>query len=60
MKPFTTIAVIVFALICLVHIIRLIMGWEVRVNNIDIPSWVSIVGALISGLLPVMLWKENK
>ena len=60
MKPFTTIACIVFAIICLVHIIRVIMGWDVKVNNIDIPLWVSIVGALLSGLLAVMLWKENK
>lgn len=60
MKPFTTIAVIVFAIICVFHIVRLIFGWEATINHMVIPMWISIVGALISGLLAVMLWKENK
>ena len=60
MKPFTRIATIVLAVICLVHIARLIMGWDVKVNNLDIPLWVSIIGAVVTGLLSVMLWRENK
>jgi hypothetical protein len=60
MKPFTTVAVVVFAVICLAHILRLIFGWEASMNHTEIPVWVSIIGALVSGLLAVMLWKENK
>jgi hypothetical protein len=60
MKPFTTIAVVVFAVICIVHILRLVLGWEANVNGTSIPTWASIVGALISGLLAIMVWKENK
>ena len=60
MKPFTTIAAVVFAIIGVFHVVRLFLGWEAKVNNFDIPIWVSVIGALFSGLMAVMLWKENK
>lgn len=58
MKPFTTIAVIVFSLIALMHVIRLLFGWEVSVNGVIIPIWVSALGFVIASLLAFMLWKE--
>lgn len=60
MKPFTTIAIIVFAVLCVAHILRLIFGWEARINGMDIPQWISIVGALFAGVMAIMLWKERK
>ena len=60
MKPFTTIAVVVFAVISLVHILRIIFGWEVVIDHVVIPIWASGVGALLSGLLAVMVWKESR
>ena len=60
MKPFTTIAVLVFSLLCILHVLRLIAGWDAEFNHMVIPVWVSGVGALFAGLLAVMLWKESK
>jgi len=60
MKPFTTIAVIFFAIICIVHVLRLIFGWEANINGMTIPMWISILGALVSAVLAVMVWKEKK
>ena len=60
MKPFTTIAVIVFILLCLAHVLRLIFGMEVRIGSYDIPQWISIVGILFAGLMAIMVWKESK
>lgn len=59
-KPFTTIAVIAFSVICLVHILRIIFGWEIAIDRMVIPIWASGVGALLSGLLAVMVWKESR
>jgi len=59
-KPFTTIAVLVFAIICLAHLLRVVFAWEAEVDHIVIPVWLSAIGALFSGMLAVMLWKENK
>lgn len=60
MKPFTKIAVLIFVMICAVHIIRLLFGWEARIGGFDIPQWISVVGLLLAGLMAIMLWKENK
>lgn len=60
MKPFTTIAVVIFALIALMHVLRLFLGWEVTLNGTAIPMWVSVVGLVIAVVLAVMLWRENR
>lgn len=60
MKPFTSIAVIIFAVICVVHILRLVLGWSAIINGVEVPVWASIVGAIVSGLMAIMVWRENK
>ena len=60
MKPFTNIAILLFALIALLHIFRLYFGWEVIVHGTVIPMWASILGFIIAGGLAVMLWRESR
>ena len=59
MKPFTTIAVIVFALVAVVHLLRLFYGWEVVVASVVIPMWVSWLGLVVAGGLALMIWREH-
>jgi protein-S-isoprenylcysteine O-methyltransferase Ste14 len=59
-KPFATIAVGVFALISLLHVLRLALGWEVMFQGSVIPLWVSGLGVVIAGGLAVMLWRESR
>jgi len=58
MKPFTTIAVALFTLIALVHLLRLFTGWEVVVVGYVVPVWFSLPGLIIAGGLAVMVWRE--
>lgn len=58
MKPFTTIAVAIFSLIAVVHLLRLFFHWEIMINGVIIPVWVSIPGLIITGVLAFMLWRE--
>ncbi len=58
MKPFTTIAVGIFSLICLLHIARLFAGIDITIGGWAVPLWVSVPGALATGGLAFMLWKE--
>ena len=58
MKPFTTIAVGVFSLICLVHIARLVVGLDITIGGWAVPLWVSLPGAIVTGGLAFMIWKE--
>ena len=60
MKPYSTIAVVVFAIVAVLHLVRIGMGWEVIVNYITIPMWVSVVGAIIAGSLAILLWRESR
>ena len=60
MKPFTTIAVAVFTLIAIVHLLRLFVGWEVVVTGFVIPVWWSAVGLVIAGGLALMVWREAR
>ena len=60
MKPFTMIAIVVFALVAVAHLTRLVAGWEVSVNGIAIPEWVSWVGFIIAGGLSAMVWREAR
>jgi len=59
-KPFTTIAVAVFTLIAIVHLLRLFVGWEVVVTGFVIPVWWSAVGLVIAGGLALMVWREAR
>ena len=60
MRPFTNIAIGIFALVVVLHVLRLIFGWEAVINGMVIPMWASVVGVLIAGGLAVMLWRESR
>ena len=60
MKPFTTIAAIIFAVMMLAHVWRLATGFDVIVAGTAIPMWVSIPAVLVTGLLALMLWRERR
>ena len=60
MKPFTTIAIIVFSLIAFMHLLRLLFVWEVTINGMIVPVWLSLLGSMISSGLALMLWRESR
>ncbi len=59
-KPFTMLAVVVFALVALVHLLRLVYGWEATINGAAVPMWGSVLGLVIAAGLAVMLWRESR
>ena len=59
-KPFTILAVLVFAIVAVVHLLRLIFGWEVTVNGAVVPIWLSAVGLVVAGGLAAGLWWESR
>jgi hypothetical protein len=60
MKPFAVISIIVFSLIAILQLTRLLLGWEVSVNGVTIPVWVSAIAFIVSAGLAVMLWRESR
>jgi hypothetical protein len=60
MKPFTTIAVAIFTLMAIVHLLRLAFVWEVVVTGFVIPVWWSAIGIVVTGGLALMVWREAR
>ena len=59
MKPITTIAAVLLGLIALVHLLRLVFGWGLVINETLIPMWLSVVVFLVFAVVAVMLWRER-
>lgn len=59
MKPFTAITVVFLGLLAVLQLTRLLMGWEVVVNAVHVPIWVSGIAAAVAGGLALMLWRET-
>jgi hypothetical protein len=59
-KPFTSIAVLVFWLVAVLQLLRVALGWEITVNGAQVPLWASIVAGLVAALLAFSLWREAR
>jgi hypothetical protein len=55
MKPSTLITIGLFVLVALLHIVRIIFGWEVIINGTIVPMWISVV---IPVGLALLIWLE--
>jgi hypothetical protein len=58
MKPFSTIASVVLALIAVVQLLRFVLGWDVVVNGVSIPLWASAIAFVVAATLAAMVWRE--
>lgn len=60
MKPFTTIAVLVFSAVAVLQLLRVVLGWEITVNGALIPPWASVIACLVAAVLAFSLWREAR
>ena len=59
-RPFTLIAAAIFALMALVHLLRLFTHFQVVLGSHVLPQWISIVAILVTGGLAVGLYRESR
>lgn len=59
MKPASTLAIMVFTVVAVVHLHRLIYHWEVLIDGKVMPLWTSGVGVVVAVALALLLWKES-
>ena len=58
-KPFTYLATIFLAIIAILHVARIVAGWEVVVGDWHVSRWINLLLAFVTGSLSFMLWKES-
>ena len=52
------VASLVFALIAVGHLLRVIFGWSMVLNGMNVPTWASIVAIVITGALSLCLCRS--
>ncbi len=50
-KTFHLIVGIIFAVIALMQLLRIVLGWSVVVDGWNAPMWISVVAVLVAGVL---------
>lgn len=60
MKPATSIGAFLIALIAFAHLMRVLMGWSITINEMLIPMWPSWVVAVVFGVLAVLIYREHR
>ena len=60
MKPATTFGVFLLALIAFGHLLRLLFGWGVVIDDKAIPMWPSVLVFIAFGALSVAISREAK
>ena len=48
-KTFDIVAGVIFALVALVHLMRIWLGWPVAIGGWPVPMWVSWIGLIVAG-----------
>jgi hypothetical protein len=48
-KAFFVLAGVIFAVVALVHVLRIYMGWPVMIGSWTAPMWLSWIGVVVAG-----------
>jgi hypothetical protein len=57
MRRYVLVSGIFLALLTCVQLLRLLMQWPIRVANVDVPLWPSVVAVLIVGSLSIWAFR---
>jgi hypothetical protein len=60
MKPLTRIASVIFGIVSLAHASRLLIHFQLKVGDTEVPLWINVFGFIIAGFLSFGLWKESE
>jgi hypothetical protein len=48
-KTFTIVAGAIFAVVALLHVLRILMGWPAVIGGWEVPMWVSWIALVVAG-----------
>jgi energy-converting hydrogenase Eha subunit A len=50
-RAFSLIAGLVFGLVALAHVLRIVFGWSVVIQDFPVPMWASWIAVIVMGYL---------
>ena len=53
-------AVAVFSLVAIAHLVRVLFTVNVTIENWTVPQWISILGFVGPAIIAWLLWRESK
>ena len=53
-KIYLIVSTMIFALVGIMHLLRLVMGWSAQVGTLSVPLWASLLAMLVCA--SVALW----
>ena len=59
MKIGSKLAILLFVLVAIAHLVRLLGGIEVTVGEWSVPQWLSAVGVIVPLAIAGLLWSES-
>jgi len=60
MKTGIKLAITLFSLVAIAHLLRLLYATPITVSNWDVPQWISLLGVVVPAGIAWMLWRESK
>ena len=60
MKISAKLAIMLFTLVAIAHLVRLLNGVVVTTGDWSVPQWVSFAGVIVPLAMAGLLWSENK
>jgi hypothetical protein len=55
-----TVTATLFLVVAIVHLLRIILGWQVEIGGLSIPFWVSWLGDLVAGALAYFGFSQKR
>jgi hypothetical protein len=59
-KNYYLVAELIFVLITLLHVCRIIFGWDAWINDVYVPMWASGLAVIVAGYMTYWTWKISK
>ena len=55
-----TVTATLFIVVAIMHLLRIILGWQVEIGGLSIPFWVSWLGVLVAGALAYFGYMQKR
>ena len=55
-----TLTATLFLVVAIMHLLRIIFGWQVEIGGLSIPFWVSWLGFLLAGALAYFGFSQKR